>query len=503
MVFFYNGIVATLPCKNSSMFTSRLPSYISYFFALLFIYAAVSKMLDFENFQVQLAQSPLLSAYAGFISYGVLALELLTALLLLWNKTRRAALYAAFGLMVAFTIYIYLILNYSDDIPCSCGGILEKMGWEEHLIFNIFCALCALAALFVFEKERTVPFRRTASWSSLIFLISGGGMVLVFLSSEFIMKRANNFTRRFLPHAIEYPQTLDLEVNSYYFAGQYGDTVFLGNKTAPLLLAWVLPTYKKLLTDTLDVREKSLPYKEVTLHVIYPHYSLSDGTVPVVFEGILPGKIAKLAMKGKAYFSEMVMISPHRYILRGQSTKTKENIVGMLETSRAVRLSFNTSFLEKQIDGIFDTDGNFTVDRYNKNTIYTYHYRNEYRILDSLFAFAGHGNTIDTITHARIMLVKLKSNEIKMNAPALRVNESQVAHQGLLYNVASLRGKFETAKMWQESKIVDVYHYPSATYQYSFTVPHDKGEKMRDMLVTNKYFYILRGNELIRYNRTR
>jgi hypothetical protein len=225
--------------------------------------------------------------------------------------------------------------------------------------------------------------------------------------------------------------------------------------------------------------------------------------VPVVFEGILPGKIAKLAMKGKAYFSEMVMISPHRYILRGQSTKTKENIVGMLETSRAVRLSFNTSFLEKQIDGIFDTDGNFTVDRYNKNTIYTYHYRNEYRILDSLFAFAGHGNTIDTITHARIMLVKLKSNEIKMNAPALRVNESQVAHQGLLYNVASLRGKFETAKMWQESKIVDVYHYPSATYQYSFTVPHDKGEKMRDMLVTNKYFYILRGNELIRYNRTR
>lgn len=47
---------------------------VSILLGLLFMYAAMSKMLDFENFQVQLAQSPLLSAYAGFVSYAVITI---------------------------------------------------------------------------------------------------------------------------------------------------------------------------------------------------------------------------------------------------------------------------------------------------------------------------------------------------------------------------------------------------------------------------------------------
>ncbi|MEG0917288.1 MAG: hypothetical protein RSF68_09775, partial [Myroides sp.] len=36
----------------------------------------------------------------------------------------------------AFTVYIFLILNYSPFVPCSCGGVLEDLGWWEHLWFN-------------------------------------------------------------------------------------------------------------------------------------------------------------------------------------------------------------------------------------------------------------------------------------------------------------------------------------------------------------------------------
>lgn len=105
-----------------------LPSIVSYFFILLFCYAAISKILDIENFQVQIAQSPLLSAYASFIPYTVILIELLTVLFLSIPKYRAAGLYGSFGMMSAFTVYIYLILNHSDFVPCSCGGILEKMG---------------------------------------------------------------------------------------------------------------------------------------------------------------------------------------------------------------------------------------------------------------------------------------------------------------------------------------------------------------------------------------
>ncbi|WP_408582583.1 MauE/DoxX family redox-associated membrane protein, partial [Myroides odoratimimus] len=121
---------------------------VQYFFVLLFVYAAISKLITFEAFQVQLTQSPLLSAYANIIAYLVIIVELVIALLLSLKQTKTLGLYLSYGLMVAFTIYIYLILNYSDFIPCSCGGILEKMGWSEHLWFNVMVCVVGLFAIY-------------------------------------------------------------------------------------------------------------------------------------------------------------------------------------------------------------------------------------------------------------------------------------------------------------------------------------------------------------------
>src|SRR5690606_37110805 len=121
---------------------------IIYFFIILFVYAAVSKLTDFENFQVQVAQSPLLSAFATFIAYATVIGELVIALMLCFTKSRLLGLYLFLGFMTAFTVYIYLILNYSPFVPCSCGGVLEDLGWWEHLWFNgIVCFLCALVIL--------------------------------------------------------------------------------------------------------------------------------------------------------------------------------------------------------------------------------------------------------------------------------------------------------------------------------------------------------------------
>src|SRR5690606_4730265 len=106
---------------------------ICYLYVLLFVYAATSKLLDIETFQVQLGQSPLLSAFADWVSWGVILGELFIAGLLLFDKTKQLGFLLAFAMMVMFTSYIIIILNFSSFIPCSCGGILEKMGRsEEH-----------------------------------------------------------------------------------------------------------------------------------------------------------------------------------------------------------------------------------------------------------------------------------------------------------------------------------------------------------------------------------
>src|SRR5579872_238198 len=115
---------------------------------LLFIYAASSKLLDYTKFRVELGKSPLLTAFAGLVAWSIPLIEIGIALLLAFVRTRLLGLYASFTLMVLFTAYIVYILNFSPYVPCSCGGVLQKLDWRTHLIFNsIFVALSGLGVM--------------------------------------------------------------------------------------------------------------------------------------------------------------------------------------------------------------------------------------------------------------------------------------------------------------------------------------------------------------------
>ncbi|UMB54206.1 hypothetical protein MKD41_01705 [Lutibacter sp. A64] len=119
---------------------------ICYLYVLMLVYAATSKLLDFETFKIQLGQSPLLSSFTDWIAIIVPASEFSIAALLLIPRFRFIGLFTSYLLMVLFTAYIYIILNYSAFVPCSCGGILEKMTWNQHLVFNIIFIVFAIIA---------------------------------------------------------------------------------------------------------------------------------------------------------------------------------------------------------------------------------------------------------------------------------------------------------------------------------------------------------------------
>lgn len=126
---------------------------ISILLVFLFVYAAVSKLLDVEKFRVQVGQSPLLTSMAGFVAWFIPAVELLVALLLMWPRYQHIGLIGSFGLMVMFTAYIIAILGFAETVPCACGGVLEILGWKNHLLFNTF--FVGLAAL-GFSLERNL-----------------------------------------------------------------------------------------------------------------------------------------------------------------------------------------------------------------------------------------------------------------------------------------------------------------------------------------------------------
>ncbi|MNK11827.1 Methylamine utilization protein MauE [compost metagenome] len=116
---------------------------------ILFVYAAISKLRTYKTFEAQLVKSPYVTDFAGLAAWALPLSELVVAVLLIASRTRLIGMYGAYLLMFLFTGYIYAILHYSYFVPCSCGGILSKMNWETHFVFNIIFTSMALIGIFL------------------------------------------------------------------------------------------------------------------------------------------------------------------------------------------------------------------------------------------------------------------------------------------------------------------------------------------------------------------
>lgn len=470
-----------------------------YLYILLFVYAASSKLLEFEEFQVQLAQSPLLSAYAGLIAPFVIISELLIAGLLSFQVTRLIGLYTSFYLMVAFTLYIYLILNYSDFVPCSCGGIIEKLDWTEHLFFNIAFAFLAILAITFLEKNRNTRPQITLLRSVLPSLAAAGLVISLFLSSEHIIKNKNNFIRRFGQHPVRDEKSFDLEVNSYYFAGAAGGQIYLGNYTAPLLLTSVDTslTTKEVVKIRLDNTKHQ--FRSIQVKVQLPWFYIYDGNVPVIYRGELGDSIATTISFEDFYFSQLQVIDSVSFAFRTQSSRTKSQVLGNFRVDKIPKVSLNDTILKKQVDGMFDTDGHLLFDECSEELAYIYTYRNEILVLNKDLTLLRRLHSIDTISTAQVQVHVLSDGRHKLNAPPLLVNRTSVLYKSVLFNESMLMGKFESRKAWRQAAIVDMYSIERQEYLGSFYLYHRGESKMTQMLATDKYLFVLRGSEIVRY----
>ena len=126
---------------------------ICFLLILLFSYAGLSKLFSIDNFKFQLGRSPFVTHFSGFIAWFLPSAEIIIAVLLAVGKTRHFGLHVSFFMMLLFTGYIYAMLHYSYYIPCSCGGVLSVMSWNQHFIFNIFFSMLALTGIVLQAKK--------------------------------------------------------------------------------------------------------------------------------------------------------------------------------------------------------------------------------------------------------------------------------------------------------------------------------------------------------------
>lgn len=325
-------------------------------------------------------------------------------------------------------------------------------------------------------------------------------VVGLFFSSEHIMKKENPFVRRFIPHYIDQPISLDLEVNSYYIAGVTKDSIYLGNYTAPLLVTALPNDLSSKVEHTIRLNETQRRFRSLLVNVQDQEFYVSDGSIPIIYKGVTTDWKANAFMTDSIYFSLLQPLTSDTFLFRSQKASNGEHVLGKL-TLENNKWSYELydAVLQKQIDGVFDTDGQLVYDAITNQGIYTYYYRNQYPIYHPQTNQFSFGKTIDTTTIAQIKITQLQNGERKMSAPPQKVNAQSYAYNGRLYVQSELLGKNEPKSMWNQASIIDVYDYNKNEYNHSFYAYHEQGKTIRDFVLNDSYFFGLVGNSLVRY----
>jgi len=115
-------------------------------------------------FFFQLQRQPLPGWSIPLLKWGLPVVELITAVLIYFQRTRMKGLTISAFLMISFTLYVAFALSGAfGEIPCSCAGLISALKWKGHLVFNIFFTAISITGVYLqkhsgdhFVKHKTV-----------------------------------------------------------------------------------------------------------------------------------------------------------------------------------------------------------------------------------------------------------------------------------------------------------------------------------------------------------
>lgn len=337
-------------------------------------------------------------------------------------------------------------------------------------------------------------------WIVTTFIMSIGLVVGLWALSKDIRDQPGSFLRQYPPHPVIGSEIIKLPNERYYFAGATNDKIYLANTARPLDLLSI----NSDMSDTSIVHlnlslPEALKFFRITVTVDSPYYYFMDGAIPYIFRGNMIDWKGEPFMKDSIYFIDALPISAGSFAISALSTKTNEKALGKLVVNQDVKL--NHDLLERQFDGLFDVDGSLSYARDLNKLVYVYFYRNQYMVTDTNLNLDYRANTIDTFKTAQVKTADVYSNKtIELSAPPVITNKSHAVYKQWLFIYSLLPAKNENMEQFNKASSVDVYNLNSKSYQFSFYIYDQNGEKLRDLMVQNNALYALYKHSIRRFD---
>jgi hypothetical protein len=330
-------------------------------------------------------------------------------------------------------------------------------------------------------------------------VVGAGIIALLVAMSEVLIHRDNGFVRLFPTYPITPSDTVRLPYNSYYFAGEFGGTLYLGNRSGALhVLSLSLAdhdtTHHVINIPGLD----TMRFWGPTLRIDSSAFYLMDGTQSKVFRGSVATWSGSLWKHGTAFFTEAIPYPPGSLAMRSKSASTREFVLGKLDGSDKVTLS--ETLLQKQVDGVFCTDGEIHYSHRLNRLIYIYFYRNQFIVADTSLNLDYRGKTIDTTTVAKVKVTETSKGRT-LAAPPLTVNKSSFGAGLYLFVHSGLMATNEDAELFERSAAIDIYDVSrNGRYVFSLYLPKYDGQKLTDFVVHNSQVIALFEDTVVCFN---
>ena len=347
--------------------------------------------------------------------------------------------------------------------------------------------------LFFYKHMRS----RTVTIISILFL-SLGLIFILFKVTKVNEITPNEFTRNYKSVNLSTMASLDLTYTSFYIAGVSKNNIYLGNVSSPLYIL----KYNLTAQDTQQFyinTSLSRSLKSATITIDSPNFCIQDIVSRQLVSGDLNDTTQIHIIEKNIFFAEAISLSKQSNILRTLKNESKEYALAKTSVSGDA-IDKNESLLEKQVEGLFSTDGMLHYSKEYNTLLYLYYYRNEFICIDTNLQLVARCHTIDSNTHAKIKISKISSkNQITMSAPPLIVNKKSRIDENKLYVLSPLLSKNESKQYFLNNSTIDVYNFTTCTYEYSFQIHDYRNKKMSDFEIKDNKVIAIFGNHLVIY----
>src|SRR3546814_5749620 len=58
--------------------------------------------------------------------------------------------------MLVFTAYLLNMVFTVDSLPCSCGGVISSMSFDQHIVFNAGFIVLAVIGLVLYKPKQSI-----------------------------------------------------------------------------------------------------------------------------------------------------------------------------------------------------------------------------------------------------------------------------------------------------------------------------------------------------------